>query len=199
MVGGRRYSFEDAVIRRLKELEGTLEGHREALASETQRWLEEIDRAAIERLEVLEASAADKTAEIQWVAAEQREGLEQAAGARFAELREAAGRRLATGPINKATDQRIEDLRQAVRAQMDLLDELRSLDEAASQLESARARTTDALRRSTEALVSGVGAALEPPGSVDWSTAATNAARVEDERMPPPIHWSPAPDNPLWD
>jgi hypothetical protein len=198
VVGGRRYSFEDAVIRRLKELEGTLEGHREVLASETQRWLEEIDRAAIERLEALEASAADKTAEIQWVAAEQREGLEQAAGARFAELVEAAGR-FATGPINNATDQLIEDLRHAARAQMDLLDELRSLDEAASQLESARARTTHALRRSTEALVRDVGAALEQPGSVDWSTAATTEARVEDELTPPPIHWSVAPDNPLWD
>lgn len=67
MVGGRRYSFDEALGRRLKELEAALENHHDAIAAEAQRWLADIERAAMEQLEVLEAAAADKSAELQWV------------------------------------------------------------------------------------------------------------------------------------
>jgi hypothetical protein len=194
VVGGRRYSFDEALSRRLKELEATLENHHEAIAAEAQRWLADIERAAIEQLEVLEASAADKAAELQWVGAEQRRALDQAARARPAELDEP----VATTGSDEAPDRRIEDLRETVQAQKALLEELTSLHAAASELENARAVTVDALRRSMDALGRDVLAALEQARAVDRTAADAPSTRVGDDVDAPPVHWSAPPDAPPW-
>ena len=86
MDSGGRSSFDDAIRQRV----GALEQERQVIAREAQRRLTEIERVAIEELEMLEHAAADKTAEIHWVAAEQRGALDQAAATRSAELERSA-------------------------------------------------------------------------------------------------------------
>ncbi|HKA93995.1 MAG TPA: hypothetical protein VKE97_09335 [Acidimicrobiia bacterium] len=186
MVGGRRYTFDEALSRRLKELEATLEDHHDAIAAEAQRWLADIERAAIDQLEVLEASAADKRAELQQVAADQRRALEQAAGSQRAGYDEGARHRLPTTASGTAPDRRIEDLREALDEQTALLEELQRLHAAASELENARAVTVDALRRSLDSLGRDVLAALRQTPAGD---------RVPTDV--PPVHWNAPPDAPL--
>jgi len=86
VASGHRPSFEDAIRERV----GALEQQRQVIAREAQGRLSEIERVAIEELEMLEHAAADKTAEIHWLAAEQRGVLDQTAAARSAELERAA-------------------------------------------------------------------------------------------------------------
>ena len=152
MVGGRRYSFDDAMVRRLKELESTLDDHRQAIEREAQQWMAQIERAAIEQRKELEAFAADK----------------------IAALEEAARRQTLAASASGA---RIGDLREAVHAQMALLDELASLHATASELDHARALTIEALRRGLEAL----------------GRDALAARQAE----PPTVHWRAPPDEPL--
>jgi hypothetical protein len=193
VVGGRRYSFDEALGRRLKELEAALENHHDAIAAEAQRWLADIERTAAEQLEVLEASAADKTADLQWVAAEQRRALEQAAGSRRVERDEPARPGLAA----TASPERIEAVRETVQAQMALLEELMSLHAAASELESARAMTVEALRSRVEALGRDVLAALDQAHAADPATPTAPPTQVEGAVDAPPVHWSAPPDAPL--
>jgi hypothetical protein len=197
VVGGRRYSFDEALSRRLKELEFTLETHHDAIAAEAQRWLADIERAAAEQLEALEASAADKTAELQWVGAEQRRTLEQAAESRGFDLDEPARQGLATTESDEVPERRIENLREAVQAQMALLEELTSLHAAAAELENARAVAVDALRRSMEALGRDVLAALKQARAADRGTTGAARTVVEAGAGAPPVHWSAPPDTPL--
>jgi hypothetical protein len=166
VVGGRRYSFDDALVRRLKELEARLDDHREQIARESQRWTARIERAAIEQRKSLEAFAGDKVTE-----------LERAA------TREA----FAATASGNTTAARMDDLREGLRAQTALLDELASLHAAASELDHARALTVDALRRGMDALGRDVLAAVEQPHAVDR----------HDEGQPPAVHWSAPPDEPL--
>jgi hypothetical protein len=197
VVGGRRYSFDEALSRRLKELEATLENHHDAIAAEAQRWQADIERAAIEQLEVLEATAADKSAELRWVAAEQRRALEQAAGSRRAEPDESTRPGFAIAGSGEASGRRIGDLREAVQAQMALLAELTSLHAAASELENARAVAVDTLRRSVEALGRDVLAVLQQARARDRATTDAPSTRVGQGVDAPPVHWSAPPDAPL--
>ena len=199
MVGGRRYSFDEALNRRLKELEATLESHHDAIAADAQRWLADIERAATLQLEVLEASVADKTAELQWVAAEQRRALDQAAGALSVEVVDLARPGLSATKSDAAGDRRIEDFREAVRAQMALLEELTSLHAAASELENARAVTVDALRRSMEALGRDILAAVVQARAVEREDAAGPARDIEHEARSRPVYWSAPPEDGLWE
>jgi len=196
VVGGRRYTFDEALSRRLKELEATLDTHQDAIAVEAQRWLTDIERAARELLDVLAASAADKTAEIRREAAEQRWALDREVSARLAQLDQAAGPRFGSTVSDNAPKDRIEDFREAVQAHMALLEDLTRLDAAASELENARAAAVDALRRSMEALGRDVVAALED-GPVDPATAASLPVQVRDGAASPAIHWSAPPGEPL--
>jgi hypothetical protein len=82
MASGGRSSFDDAIRERI----GALEQQRQLIAREAQRRLAEIERVAIEELEMLEHAASDKAAEIHWVAAEQRGAFERAVTTRSAEL-----------------------------------------------------------------------------------------------------------------
>jgi hypothetical protein len=132
------------MVRRLKELESTLDDHREAIEREARQWVAQIERAAIEQREVLEAFATDKVARLEEAARRQT----------FAAT--------ASGP-------RMGDLQDAVRAQVALLDQLVSLQATASELDRARALTIEALRRGLEALGRDFLAALRTePLPVHW-------------------------------
>jgi len=86
VASGQRPSFDEAIRQRV----GALEQQRQEIAREAQQRLTEIERVAIEELEMLEHAAADKTAEIHWVAAEQRGALDEAAAARSADFERVA-------------------------------------------------------------------------------------------------------------
>lgn len=166
MVGGRRYSFDDALVRRLEELESTLGDHREAIAREAQQWMAQIERAAIEQRHMLEALATDK----------------------LAELDDATRQRTSAAHASEdATGARMENLREALRAQTALLDELGSLHATASELDHARSLTIDALRRGMETLARDVLDAVEQ----------ARVVQRQDEAQPPSVHWSAPPDEPL--
>jgi hypothetical protein len=90
MAEGRRYSFDDAIRRRVRDFESALDQQRQAIEREIERRLADIERTAIEELRGLESAAADKTAQIHWVAAEQRHALGAEAEARSADLERTA-------------------------------------------------------------------------------------------------------------
>ena len=70
MPEGRRYSFEDAMARRARELEEALELQRRVIRSEGQQQIADIQRVGTEARTGLDHAAAERTTEIHWVTSE---------------------------------------------------------------------------------------------------------------------------------
>jgi hypothetical protein len=83
---GRRYSFEDAMARRARELEEALELQRQVIQTEGRQQIADIQRVSTEARTGLDHAAAERTTEIHWVASERREELDKTASERSAEL-----------------------------------------------------------------------------------------------------------------
>jgi hypothetical protein len=75
MSEGRRYSFEDAINRRARELEQALEVQREVIRTEGQQQIADIQRVSTEARAGLDHAAAERTTAIHWGASEHREEL----------------------------------------------------------------------------------------------------------------------------
>src|SRR5215218_2824355 len=86
MAEGRRYSFEDAMARRARELEEALELQRQVIQTEGQQQIADIQRVSTEARAGLDHAAAERTTETHWVASEHREELDKTASERSAEL-----------------------------------------------------------------------------------------------------------------
>lgn len=198
-----RAAFEELASERLVGLEHALQAQFQALRDELVDEALRIQHDAVERIDQARSLVTSETSPIEPV------------GAARDDIRRVTGGEAEA--VDKRAGQGVLELREAVREQIELLDELTSLHASASeQLDEARALTAGALRSGIEGLRRGIATALwqtgrperanvaaasapevsQPAVSGESSPPVSTPAATGDDAKPPAIHWMAPPAPP---
>ncbi|HEV8206986.1 MAG TPA: hypothetical protein VGR04_09900 [Acidimicrobiia bacterium] len=86
MAEGRRYSFEDAMARRARELEGDLDLPRQVIRGEGRQQIADVQRVSSEARNGIDHTAPERNTEVHWATAEEWEEPDRTASERSSEL-----------------------------------------------------------------------------------------------------------------